>query len=117
MFRLRRSKDSELNVGPMTLAAANELLRACPWVHFTSGRRSWQSQAGAMATMPDYCGAVKATLTVEQRLDCLEARLENVNTKANVALGVGVVGVVTGVAGVIAAREAIHGLKALKAPQ
>jgi hypothetical protein len=60
------------------------------------------------ATVPDYCGAVKATLTVEQRLDCLEARLENVNTKANVALGVGVVGLAAGLVGAIAAKDAVH---------
>jgi hypothetical protein len=69
------------------------------------------------ATVPDYCEAVKVTLTVEQRLDCLEARLENVNTKANVAMGIGIVGVATGVAGVVIAKEAISGLKAIQVTQ
>src|SRR5207245_10173113 len=34
---------------PVTKAAAIELQRACPWVVFTSGYRSWMDQARAMA--------------------------------------------------------------------
>jgi len=40
---------------PVTKAAAIELQRACPWVVYTSGKRSWMDQARAMAqnTMKD----------------------------------------------------------------
>jgi hypothetical protein len=52
----------KLNVGPVSLAAAQELRRVCPWVKFTSGWRSWWSQANAMAVNTtkkrSWCGEV-----------------------------------------------------------
>jgi hypothetical protein len=39
----------ELNVNDVTLAAAYQLRDRCPWIVFTSGKRSFRGQAHAMA--------------------------------------------------------------------
>jgi len=64
----------ELQVNAVTLDAARELVRACPWVNFTSGLRSWRGQAHAMAvnTMKNrqFCGQVyKRQPTIQAAID------------------------------------------------
>ena len=40
---------AQLDLSPVAMAGAYELQRQCPWVIFTSGRRTLQEQAHAMA--------------------------------------------------------------------
>jgi len=64
----------ELNVNAVTLDAARELVRACPWVNFTSGLRNWREQAHAMAVNTtknrQFCGQVyKHEPMIQQEID------------------------------------------------
>jgi len=64
----------ELGVNGITLDAARELARACPWVNFTSGLRSWRGQAHAMAVNTtknrQFCGLTyKRQPSIQQAID------------------------------------------------